>query len=45
MPLSWVTLTIYQHVMPGMQREAAEKFAALVLGNVRITAVSEGARR
>jgi integrase len=27
-----ITLTVYAHVMPGMQREAASKFAALVYG-------------
>ena len=37
-----ITLTIYQHVVPGMQREAAERFAALVFGPVGITGVSEG---
>jgi integrase len=28
-----ITMTIYQHVMPGMQAEAAATFAALVGGN------------
>jgi integrase len=27
-----ITLGVYAHVMPGMQREAADKFAALVFG-------------
>ena len=27
-----ITMEIYQHVMPGMQAEAAAKFAALVGG-------------
>lgn len=27
-----ITLQVYAHVMPGMQSEAAEKFAALVYG-------------
>jgi integrase len=28
-----ITMTVYQHVMPGMQRDAATKLAALVLGS------------
>lgn len=27
-----ITLTVYAHVMPGMQREAADKFGALIYG-------------
>jgi hypothetical protein len=27
-----ITLTVYQHVHPGMGREAAERFAALLEG-------------
>jgi integrase len=29
-----ITLEIYQHVMPGMQAEAAAKFAAIVGGEL-----------
>ncbi|HEV8528143.1 MAG TPA: integrase [Actinomycetes bacterium] len=27
-----ITLGVYAHIMPGMQREAADTFAALVFG-------------
>ncbi len=30
-----ITMTVYAHVLPGSQREAAEKFAALVGGAAR----------
>jgi integrase len=29
-----VTMTVYAHVLPGSQREAADRFAALVSGGV-----------
>ena len=28
-----ITMTVYQHVMPGMQRDAANRLAAMVLGS------------
>ncbi|WP_448619255.1 tyrosine-type recombinase/integrase [Geodermatophilus sp. URMC 65] len=43
-----ITLTVYQHVHPGMGREAADRFAALLEGSsgVRsITRVSRGPQR
>jgi integrase len=30
-----ITMTVYQHVMPSMQREAASSFASMVLGGVQ----------
>jgi integrase len=27
------TMSVYQHVLPGMQREAAERMAELILGS------------
>jgi hypothetical protein len=29
-----ITMTIYQHVMPGMQAEAAAEFAAMIGGEL-----------
>ncbi|MGH9286544.1 MAG: hypothetical protein ACRD0M_12860 [Acidimicrobiales bacterium] len=32
------TLTVYQHILPGMQEEAASIFSQLIFGDVRDTA-------
>ena len=39
-----ITLSVYQHVLPGMGRQAADRFAAL-LGPRGIEAVSQGGYR